>query len=55
MSIESTNRSDSGLYEITLKNDYGQDQRNGTIEVLDRPSKPKKFDCEIIGYWRNVN
>ena len=48
MSIESTNRSDSGLYEITLKNDYGQDQRNGTIEVLDRPSKPKNLTVKLL-------
>ncbi len=30
MIIDNTCGSDSGLYEITLKNDFGQDQRNGT-------------------------
>ena len=56
MTLDKTCRSDSGLYEITLENDYGQDQRNGTIEVLDRPSKPKNLivklldagECELI-------
>ena len=48
MSIENTRRNDSGLYEITLKNDYGQDQRNGTIEVLDKPNKPKNLIVKLI-------
>ncbi|CAF0814387.1 unnamed protein product [Rotaria sordida] len=48
MSIDNTNRNDSGLYEITLKNDYGQDQRNGTIEILDRPSKPKNLIVKLL-------
>jgi hypothetical protein len=48
MSIESAHRSDSGLYEITLKNDYGQDQRNGTIEVLDRPNKPRNLVVKLL-------
>jgi len=48
MIIENTRRSDSGLYEITLKNDYGQDQRNGTIEVLDKPNKPKNLTVKLL-------
>jgi hypothetical protein len=56
MMIENMHRQDSGLYEVTLKNDYGQDQRNGTIEVLDRPNKPKNLigklldigECELV-------
>jgi hypothetical protein len=58
MSIDNTNRNHSGLYEVTLKNDCGQDQRNCTIEVLDRPSKPKNLvvklldigECELV--WK---
>lgn len=48
MMIENTKRSDSGLYEVTLKNEFGQDQRNGTIEVLDRPSKPKNITVKLL-------
>lgn len=48
MTIDSAHRSDSGLYEITLKNEYGQDQRNGTIEVLDKPSKPKNLIVKLL-------
>lgn len=48
MSIENTTRSDSGVYEVTLKNDYGQDQRNGTIEVLDKPNKPKNLVVKLL-------
>ncbi len=48
MIIENTRRNDSGLYEIILKNDYGQDQRNGTIEVLDKPSKPKNLIVKLL-------
>jgi titin len=48
MMIDNTHRNDSGLYEITLKNDYGQDQRNGTIEVLDKPSKPRNLIAKLL-------
>ena len=48
MTIDSAHRSDSGSYEITLKNEYGQDQKNGTIEVLDRPSKPKNLTARLL-------
>lgn len=48
MTLDNTRRSDSGLYEVTLKNEYGQDQRNGTIEVLDRPSKPKNLVAKLL-------
>lgn len=48
MMIDNTKRNDSGLYEITLKNDYGQDQRNGTIEVLDKPSKPNNIIVKLL-------
>jgi len=48
MMIDNTHRNDSGLYEITLKNDYGQDQRNGTIEVLDKPSKPRNIIVKLL-------
>ena len=48
MTIENTRRSDSGLYEIILKNDYGQDQRSGTIEVLDKPNKPKNLTVKLL-------
>ncbi|CAF3878648.1 unnamed protein product, partial [Adineta steineri] len=48
MTIDNTKRSDSGLYEIVLKNDYGQDQKNGKIEVLDKPSKPKNLIAKLI-------
>ncbi|CAF3389468.1 unnamed protein product [Rotaria socialis] len=48
MSIESTSRSDSGSYEITLKNDYGQDQRSGAIEILDKPSKPRNVAVKLL-------
>jgi titin len=48
MIIDNTKRNDSGLYEITLKNDYGQDQRNGTIEILDKPSKPKNLIVKLL-------
>jgi len=48
MMIDNTHRNDSGVYEITLKNDYGQDQRNGTIEVLDKPSKPRNIIVKLL-------
>ncbi|UJR23285.1 hypothetical protein I4U23_026301 [Adineta vaga] len=48
MTIDAMHRSDGGLYEVTLKNEYGQDQRNGTIEVLDKPSKPKNLIVKLL-------
>ena len=48
MILDNTKRTDSGTYEIILKNEYGQDQRNGTIEVLDRPSKPKSLVAKLL-------
>ena len=48
MILDNTRRQDSGLYEITLKNEYGQDQRSGTIEVLDRPSKPRNLAAKLL-------
>jgi titin len=56
--VKQTQRSDSGLYQLLLENDYGREKCTIKVNVLDKPSSPRNLKVsenkgeEMVLEWK---
>ncbi|CAF0907895.1 unnamed protein product, partial [Didymodactylos carnosus] len=48
LTVDDTKRTDGGKYTVLLENEFGKEERDGTIEILDRPSKPRDLKAKVL-------
>ncbi|KAL3313329.1 hypothetical protein Ciccas_008070, partial [Cichlidogyrus casuarinus] len=46
--VERAKRGDTGVYKIKLKNDFGEDEAEIKVNVMDKPTEPTNFEVSDI-------